>query len=447
MSDTAIGVVIAAPASGSGKTTVTLGLLRHLHRRGARVASAKAGPDYIDPAFHAAASLRPCLNLDAWAMRPETLRAALTALSRDADAIICEGAMGLFDGAGARAAGSTADLAALVGWPVVMVIDIAKQAASAAALLRGFAAHRAGVAIAGVILNRAAGAPHAALAEQAIAAALPEVKRLGWLKRDRGLALPERHLGLVQAEEHATLDRFLDRAADAVGASIDVDGLLGLARPAAIAMPADASDAKIAPPIAPLGQRIAVARDAAFSFSYPMLLEGWRRAGAELRMFSPLADEAPAADADAIYLPGGYPELHAGRLASSARFMEALRSAAARGSLIYGECGGYMTLGRGMVDATGARHAMAGLLPLESSFAAPRLHLGYRRAALAADSPLGKRGAVLRAHEFHYATIVDEGESAPLFDFSDADGRGLGRAGCVAGRVMGSFAHLIDREA
>jgi cobyrinic acid a,c-diamide synthase len=435
------GLVIAAPASGSGKTTITLGLLRHLARKGVRVASAKAGPDYIDPAFHAAASGRACLNLDPWAMRRDTVAALLADLTQDAEIVLCEGVMGLFDGAGPDAVGSTADLAALLGWPVVLVIDIARQGASASAVLRGFAAHRPDVPIVGVILNRAAGASHAALASMAIARATPEIAVLGWMKRDAALAVPERHLGLVQAGEHPALAGFLDTAADAVAAQIDIAALLALARPSTLARASDAGA-----PVPPLGQRIAVARDDAFSFAYPATLAGWRRAGAAVSFFSPLDDAAPTPDCDAIYLPGGYPELHGGRLAANARFMSGLRQAAARDAVIYGECGGYMTLGRVMVDADGARHAMAGLLPLQSSFAARKLHLGYRRATLLAASPIGDAGAALRGHEFHYASVIDEGPGDALFAVGDAAGQGRGQVGRRHGRVMGSFLHVIDRE-
>jgi cobyrinic acid a,c-diamide synthase len=434
------GLIVAAAASGSGKTAVTLGLLRHLRRSGLRVASAKAGPDYIDPAFHAAATGRPCLNLDPWAMRRATLQGLLGALADDADMAIVEGVMGLFDGAGRAGLGSTADLAALTSWPVVLVIDIARQAGSAAALLRGFAAHRPDVCVAGVIVNRAAGQRHAALALDAIAAATPEIRRLGWLPRTEDLALPERHLGLVQAGEHPDLDRFLSRAADRVAAGVDIAALRALAAPAALAA------AEPAAPLAPLGQRIAVAGDVAFAFAYPAVIAGWRRAGATVSVFSPLADEPPPEDADAVYLPGGYPELHAGRLAAAGRFLGGLARAAARGATVYGECGGYMVLGRGMVDREGTRHPMAGLLPLETSFARPRLHLGYRRATLAETCALGTAGARLRGHEFHYAAVLEEGPAPALYALADADGVPLGEGGRRLGSVLGSFVHLVDRE-
>jgi cobyrinic acid a,c-diamide synthase len=433
------GLILAAPASASGKTTLTLALLRQLRRAGKRVAAAKAGPDYIDPGFHSAASGTPCLNLDAWAMRRETIAALVASLERQAELVLCEGAMGLFDGAGSRGRGSTGDLAALTGWPVVLVVDVAGQAGSAAALLRGFISHRPEVPVAGVIFNRVGGPRHAATLENSVRTALPELAILGHVPRHPELALPERHLGLVQAAEHPDLDGFLDRAATLVGSVIDPARLAALARRSSLAaLPA-------ALPLAPLGQRIAVASDVAFAFAYPAMLEGWRSAGAELTLFSPLADEAPRRDADAVFLPGGYPELHAGRLSGNRRFLAGLAEAAGRGATIYGECGGYMVLGRGLVDAAGARHAMAGLLPLETSFAERRRQLGYREARLAAAGPMGAAGALYRGHEYHYATIVEEGDAAPLFTAFDADGGALGAAGRIKGRVMGSFLHLVDR--
>ena len=430
------GLIVAAPASGAGKTLFTLGLLRHLARSGVAVAAAKVGPDYIDPAFHAAACGRPCLNLDPWAMRGDTLAAAAARLMSGAELIVCEGVMGLFDGATADT-GSTADIAAISGWPVVLLLDVAAQAASAAAVARGFATHRSDVRVAAIVLNRIGSDRHAAVIHQACEAALPEVPVLGALPRVANLMLPERHLGLVQAMEHADLPAVLDRAADWVGNHIDTGRLVALARPWSVALAGS-------PPVPPLGQRIAVADDAAFAFRYPHVMEGWRRAGAETVPFSPLAGDGPAATADAIYLPGGYPELHAGPLAAADRFVGGLRAAAARNAVIWGECGGYMVLGEGLVDADGHRHRMAGLLPLETSFADRRLHLGYRDAVVAVDSPLGPAGTGYRGHEFHYARVVSEGPGAPLFRCADATGRDLGPTGRAQGRVMGSFVHLID---
>jgi len=433
------GLILASPHSGSGKTTLTLGLLRALTRAGHRVASAKSGPDYIDPAFHAAASRAPCFNLDTWAMRPELVAALVRSLGREGELILCEGAMGLFDGLGATEIGSTADLAERLGWPVVLAVDASGLGASVTALLEGFSQHRTSVRVAGVIFNRVGSARHGAVLAEATRTALPELAILGTVPRDPALALPERHLGLVQAGEHGDLEGFLERAARVVSEACDIEALVALARPSRLAGPS----AKVAP-LPPLGQRIAVARDVAFGFAYRSILEGWREAGAEFLPFSPLADEMPGRNVDAVYLPGGYPELHAGQLAANRRFLEGLSAAAARGAAVYGECGGFMVLGQGLIDAQGERHSMAGLLPVTSSFAKPSLHLGYREARLACATPLGSAGAGFRGHEFHYASLV-ETEGPPLFQVADGAGTPLGQAGAARGLVMGSFLHLIDR--
>jgi cobyrinic acid a,c-diamide synthase len=436
------GLILAAPASGSGKTLIVAGLLRHLRDRGMRVAAAKTGPDYIDPTFHAAASGRPCVNLDLWAMRPATLAGLVTELEAEAELVLCEGVMGLFDGTGPDGeAGSTAALARLTGWPVVLVVDAQRQGASAAALIGGFARHDPRLPLAGVIFNRVAGSRHRALLETALARHVPDVPCLGAIPSDLALALAERHLGLVPAGERAECEAVVERAAVAVSESLAIDALLALARPSRLD--------KAAPvvPLPPLGQRIAVARDEAFVFAYPAVLDGWRLAGAELSFFSPLMEEPPDENADAIYLPGGYPELHAGRLAAAVKFLSGLRRAALAGASVYGECGGYMVLGEALTDAEGRAHRMAGLLPLATSFAERRLHLGYRSARLLGDTRLGLRGARFRGHEFHYATTVRASDAEPLFALADSCGIDLGPGGLRRGSVFGSFIHLIDREA
>jgi cobyrinic acid a,c-diamide synthase len=432
------GLIIAAPRSGSGKTVVTLALLRALRDRGIRVAAAKAGPDYIDPTYLAAAAGAACRNLDAWAMRPATIAVEIDALARDADLVICEGVMGLFDGAGTAGAGSTADLAALTGWPVVLVVDAEGQGASIAALIEGFVRHRSDIAIAGIILNRVASERHAAVLRTGIARALPGLECFAVLPRSAELGLPSRHLGLVPAGEQQALDAFLAKAAVLIGQYIDRDALIAAARPSQLQTGASSA-------FQPLGQRIAIAHDDAFLFTYPATLDAWRAAGAALSFFSPLADEPPHVESDAIYLPGGYPELFAGQLAGNRRFLDGLRAAAARRAAIYGECGGYMVLGEALTDADGTPHEMAGLLPVATSFAARKLHLGYRQVVLAADAPLGRVGEAFRGHEFHYASILDEDNGSPLFTARDADGESLGTVGRIVGSVMGSFIHLIDR--
>jgi len=434
------GLIIAASASGSGKTVLTLGLLRHWRRSDVAVAPFKAGPDYIDAAFHSAAAGRACINMDSWAMREETLDACAGALGHDAELVLGEGVMGLFDGAAggpARGRGATADLAAHFDIPVVLVVDVRGQGASVAALAEGFARHRADVDVAAVILNHVASARHETMLRAALAPT--DIPVLGAVPHDDALALPARHLGLVQAGETEDLQAFLDAAADLVSRHVDCQRLRALGRPLR------APEGAAAPaPLPPLGQHIAVARDQAFAFSYEAVLAGWRQAGTTLTLFSPLADEAPDIGADAVYLPGGYPELHAGRLAANQVFLDGLRGAARAGAWIYGECGGYMVLGDGLIDADGGRHAMAGLLPVETSFAVPRRHLGCRDVAMIADTPLAAAGARFRGHEFHYATVTRESAAPALFRCTDSDGKDLGERGAAVGRVLGSFLHLID---
>ncbi|CCE00035.1 cobyrinate a,c-diamide synthase [Bradyrhizobium sp. STM 3809] len=437
------GVIIAAPRSGAGKTTVTLGLLRALVRRGLRVQPFKCGPDYIDLAFHSVAAQRTSYNLDSWAMSASQLTGLVAGVAADADVAIVEGVMGLFDGApspGRAARGSAADLAALLGWPVVLVLDVSGQTETAAAVALGCARFRDDVTVAGVILNQVASERHRALIAPAFEAVGIDV--LGALARDPHLTLPERHLGLVQAQEISTIEEHLDRLAAQIATSVDLDAVLAVAR---AMRSAETSAGRCQFGIGPPGQRIALASDAAFSFNYPHLARHWRDEGAELVPFSPLNDEAPDPSADAVWLPGGYPELHAGRLASAGSFLQGLRAMAARGVPIHGECGGYMTLGTGLEDAQGTRHAMAGLLALETSFAKRRLHLGYRRAALLADCSLGTKGAVVYGHEFHYATILQEGDE-PLIDCLDAAGRAAAERGARRGTVTGSFLHVLSGE-
>ena len=420
---------------------VTAGLARHLRRSGLHVATAKSGPDFVDPTFHAAASGKPCLNLDVWGMRPATLAALVAELEASADIVLCEGVMGLFDGTGHDGeAGSTAELARLTGWPVVMVVDARGQGASVAALLRGFAHHQPAVPLSGMIFNRVSSGRHGALLAAAAGRHLPRLACLGSLPADRGLVVPSRHLGLVPAAEIGDAEAVIERCADHIGASVDVEGLLSLALGSVLTPTARAA------PMPPPGRRIAVARDQAFCFAYYAVLEGWRSQGAELAFFSPLADEPPKGDADAVYLPGGYPELWADRLALAKTFMTGLRRAAANGAAIYGECGGYMILGDALIDREGRSRRMSGLLPVATSFAERRLHLGYRRAILRTDTPLGAAGAVFRGHEFHYATITRQGAGTALFSVIGAADEHLGAYGLRQGSVFGSFIHLIDRE-
>jgi len=437
---TARGFIVGAPRSGSGKTSVTIGILRVLQRRGIAVRGLKSGPDYIDPGFHAAATGRPGTNLDSWAMPPALLDHLLGQAAAGSDILLIESAMGLFDGieAGAGRSGAASDLAARFGLPTVLVLDVSGQSRTAAAVAKGFAVYDPAVRIAGVVLNKVASERHRSQCADAIeAAGLPV---LGAILRNPDMEMPERHLGLVQASEHEALDAFIDRLADVMERSLDIDRILALAAPIATPRPEGAGEA-----LPPPGQRIALARDKAFGFLYPHLEATWRAAGAEIVFFSPLADEAPAADCDICWLPGGYPELHAGRLAAAGNFREGI-TRFAQTRPVHGECGGFMTLGRSIEDAGGVTHPMLGLLGHATSFAKRKMNLGYRQVQLLADGVLGKAGDKVRGHEFHYASVVSAGDDAPIAELADGLGRPLGPSGGRRGHVSGSFFHAIARE-
>ena len=424
------GVIISAPSSGSGKTLVTLGLARALTAQGLKVQCFKSGPDYIDPAFHRAATGRASFNVDSWAMG-QGMVASVLAKAEGADIVIAEGSMGLHDGVatpGEWGRGASADLALHLDWPVVLVIDASGQAQTAGAVALGLAMYRPGLRVAGVVLNKVASPRHERMLRQGVEAAGLQV--LGALPRVAALQMPERHLGLVQAEELPELDRLLDQAAALVAEHIDLAAL----RIAAVPVALGAAGLRLRPP----GQRIALARDQAFSFIYPHLVDGWRAAGAEIVTFSPLADEPPP-PADVCWLPGGYPELHGPTLANATRFRAGLQGF---DGPVHGECGGYMVLGAALIDKAGQSHQMAGLLGLVTSFERRKMHLGYRLATLQAAMPGQGVGARLRGHEFHYSTIVTQPDAA-LAHVVDADGAEVSETGSYRRRVSGSYFHLI----
>ncbi|MFK7834686.1 MAG: cobyrinate a,c-diamide synthase [Sulfitobacter sp.] len=436
------GLMISAPSSGTGKTTLMLGLLAAFRAQGVNVQPFKSGPDYIDPAFHTAASGRASFNVDSWSMDRASID-GLVGNAAGADLILAEGSMGLFDGVaipGACGNGASADIAAHMGWPVVLVLDVGGAAQSVAATALGFKTMRPDVHLAGVVLNRVASPRHEAL----VRVGMDEVgvKVLGVLPRRKEIEMPERHLGLVQAGEQENLPELLSEAAAFVAENVDMDAL----RAAAAGTLQDApAPARVVPP----GMRIALAQDAAFAFVYPHLMAGWRVAGAEILPFSPLADEAPDASADVCWLPGGYPELHAGKLAAAETFRSGIQSFA-QTRPVHGECGGYMAMGAGLVDKEGTRHQMAGLLGLETSFEKRKFHLGYRKATLNAAIPGHAAPARLRGHEFHYATILSEPD-VPLAKITDSNDLEVPETGSArsfegGGQATGTFFHLISED-
>ncbi len=431
---TAPGLIISAPASGTGKTTLTLGLLAAFRAEGLRVQPFKNGPDYIDPAFHRAASGRMSVNLESWAMSGPRI-AGLLSEADDADLILAEGSMGLLDGVaapGEAGTGASADIAALTRWPVVLILDVSGQAQSAAAVAKGFMQMREGVAIAGVVLNRVASARHEALVRDGMARA--GITVFGALPRKATIEMPERHLGLVQADETPELDRIIADAGAFIAEHIDLSALRAAARVSTL-------KAAVPLPVTPPGQRIALARDIAFSFVYPHLLDGWRRAGAEIMPFSPLADETPDDSANCCWLPGGYPELHGATITNARRFRSGLQRFAETRP-VHGECGGYMALGQAIIDRDGNQHEMTGLLGLVTSFEKRQMHLGYRLAALEAPIPGHAAGTRLRGHEFHYSTILEQPDRT-LAGVTDANGDPVAETGSRRGHATGTFFHLI----
>ena len=427
------GLVIAAPHSGSGKTVFTMGLAAALKARGQRLQIAKGGPGYIDPQFLSAATGQPCFNLDTWAMGPTQLRARVGSIAMSADCLLIEGMMGMFDGATSMK-GSTADLADTLDLPVLLVVDASGQAQSIAALVHGFATLRDRPKLCGVVATRVGSDRHGDMLADAVRET--GVPFYGAVRRTDSLSIPSRHLGLVQATEHESKNALVDAAREIVERDVDVPGLWEAA--------GNVRTTGQVQPLPPLGQRIAIAKDIGFSFCYPHLIEDWRRQGAEIEFFSPLADQAPSELCDAVYLPGGYPELHGETIANAETFIAGLHRAAERRALVYGECGGFMVLGQSIEDADGVRHRMSGLLGHGTSFAKRKLHLGYR-----ALTPLTDRlwQGALSGHEFHYSTLTEAGTDQPLFDCVDARGTRLGEVGGRRGSVMGSYMHIIDHRA
>jgi cobyrinic acid a,c-diamide synthase len=393
-------IVVAGTASGVGKTMLTAGLIGALRRRGLVVQPFKCGPDYIDPGYHTRAAGRACRNLDSWMLDDAQVRAAFARACAGADIAVIEGVMGLFDGAGyddERA--SAAQIAKLLGAPVLLVLDISGAARSAAATALGFARFDPALTLGGIALNFAGSAGHAAGCAGAItrATGLPV---LGWLPRDAGLRVPERHLGLFTAGESTATEAVLQAACTAVSARFDIDAVLRIACGAA-ALPAPAPDADAAP--AGSAPVLAVARDEAFSFYYPDNLELLEAAGARIVFFSPVGGERLPGDAAGVYLGGGFPELHAARLAANTALWRDLHELHARGAPILAECGGFMVLTEALVDADGVRHRMAGLVPGIARMTAKLAGLGYRHATALRANLLADAGETLRGHEFHYS--------------------------------------------
>jgi cobyrinic acid a,c-diamide synthase len=425
---------VAGLASSVGKTTVTLALAAALRRRGLRVRCAKVGPDFIDPGFHALVTGAPSATLDGWLLSRDVLRQTLARAGAEADLVLVEGVMGLFDGLDGRSeAGSTAEVAKRLGLPVLLVIDAGALARSAGALVLGAERFDPALRLAGVVFNRVGGERHGRWLREAVATAsrVPVLGAVPWQEPAR---LPERHLGLVTAVERAFPGDLGEGLADLAEAAIDLDAIVALAGSDVAPEPA--------PPAAPVRVRIGLARDVAFQFYYPDALAALRAAGALLVPWSPIEDEALPA-VDALYLGGGYPEVHATRLAANTRMRAAVRAFALDGGPVYAECGGLMYLAERLEDPDGVVHPMTGVLPLGVAMRPPRLAIGYREVRLEAETLLGPAGTLLRGHEFHRSRLEAEPVGLPtVYRVTDPTGGVAWPEGYRLRRTLASYVHL-----
>ena len=438
------GFLIAAPQSGSGKTTVSLAIMAALSRRGLAVAPFKCGPDFIDPGYHQLVTGRASINLDGWMCPADFVRETFRLHAEGSDVAVIEGVMGLFDGIGSSAGeGSSAQIAALSGAPVVLVVNARGMAASAAALVKGFVEFDPHVRLAGVIFNNVGSPAHGELLRQSLAVALPELTVFGCIPRDDSLVIASRHLGLVTAEDNPLSAAFVDHLAEMAEGCLDLDRLAGLGFDSA-QPPVRLIDEKrwfdsahqpvfVEPPV-----RVAVARDAAFCFCYPDNLRLLREAGAEIVFFSPLADGKLPPDIAGIYLPGGYPELHVERLAANTGMCSAITAAVQADMPVYGECGGLIYLSQGVADGG----AFVGTFPAQARMLSKRKALGYRQVEICADTLIGAAGSVARGHEFHYSEIDPLPEEIDRVYRVTHQGRELPPEGYSYRNCLASYIHL-----
>jgi cobyrinic acid a,c-diamide synthase len=434
------GLLISGAASGVGKTTIALAIMAGLRRRGVTVQPFKCGPDFLDTGHHTRICGRTARNLDTWMLDEEANRSALQNAAQGADVLVAEGMMGLFDGKnGNTETGSTAEIAKLQKFPVVLVVDAAKTARSIAAVVLGFEMFDPELQLAGVILNRVATERHFEMLRTAIETSC-KTKILGWMPRDPAIAIPERHLGLQGAAEAANED---DAAVDTLAALaekfLDLDHLLELQCGLKFA---EGRDSGMKTLRHEESVRIGVPSDHAFSFYYEDNLDLLREQGAEIVRFSPLHDRCLPGELDGLYLGGGYPELHAERLSNNRMMIEDLGAFAASGRPIYAECGGMIYLSESLSIAEGVKYAMAGVLPLSIQMTGKLVKFGYVTVEFTDDCVLGSKGTTVRGHSFHYSSVVSRGEVATSYRVQYSMSGKEEFEGFREGNVLGSYVHL-----
>ena len=430
-------VVIAGTASGVGKTTVTLALLSAFKRRGRRIQAFKAGPDFIDPGHHTLATGRPSRTLDGWMLGDALNRRIFARAAADAELSIIEGMMGLFDGSSpVNEAGSTAELAKQLHAPVLLVIDASAMARSVAAMVTGYAKFDCALQLAGVLFNRVGSEGHYKLLKEAVEAETA-IEVVGYVRPDSSLTIGDRHLGLVTAHEQEYRGLY-DRLAEAAMETIDLDRVEALAKSADV-LPSMQEAPTVSKKAHTL--RVGLAYDSAFCFYYPDNLDLFVAEGAELVHFSPLNDST-LPNVDMLYLGGGYPELHAARLAANAPMRHAVRSFAEEGGVMYAECGGMMYLTQSIRDFEGRAHDMVGLFPAQAVMSRTTMNLGYRELHISEDCMLGAAGARIRGHEFHYSTLEPRGPLHYAGMLTDARGNDKGPDVLVFRNTLASYTHL-----
>ncbi len=437
LSSTIKGMVIAAPASGSGKTTFTLGLLAALAKWGICVAPFKIGPDFIDPGHHTRLTGRISRNLDGWMLDKSVNQSIFFENALGADVAVVEGVMGLYDGYdGHTEAGSTAQMAKWLNLPVLLVVDAKAMARSFAALVKGFAEFDPELDMMGVVANNVASDRHLAYLRQAMADS--EVPLIGGIPRNTAVEIPDRHLGLYTADDHALSGESVERLAELVENHMDLAALVDQ-------LPHVKSPESPKRPLPEPDIRIGVARDNAFCFYYADNLDMLRQQGAEIVFFSPMQDTAPPCRVHGLYFGGGYPELFAERLAGNQSMLSAICDMHAAGMPIYGECGGFMYLCAGLTAKTGESYDMAGIFPYVSRMQERLAALGYREIRLIENTPIGSVGTTVRGHEFHYSQLMplsEQADGVSVYGSTDKSGADRGCRGWLTKRCLGSYVHL-----
>ncbi len=434
-------IIIAGTNSGVGKTTITIGLIALLKKKGLKVQSFKVGPDFIDTGYHTMIAGRPSRNLDGWMMSEDYVKESFYKNSGDADFAVIEGVMGLFDGVDEKGLeGSTGQIAKILNIPVILIVDAKAMAGSAGAVVYGFENYNKNVNIAGVIFNNVGSENHYRILKEAVEHRC-KAEVLGYLPREKDIEMPSRHLGLVTAEDNPPSEKLIDKLAGIMEISINIDKTLDISSINSnlsifnIYIKNEEKEKK-------KKVTLAIAYDKAFSFYYQGNLDILTEYGAELKFFSPLNDKNLPSDIDGIYIGGGYPEIYAKELEANASLRGQIKKLADEGMFIYAECGGLMYLTEGIIDLEGNRHEMVGIFPASAKMLQKRKTLGYVSVEVIDDSILAQKGAVIKGHEFHYSEIEMPDAIKRAYKVTKASTGDEWLEGYCYKNVLASYVHL-----